>query len=149
MSRQSKAGWWWNIPIVLLIGILVPLGIRSVITDDNRYGWGTFSKQVVYRIEYYRVYDDGRIERYRPGRELKGKARKRLERFGNTRNSIGALKSWVNNYLEYLYENRRGKNIRTVRADIFYAINKNRNMGRDTNSNKLTIEYPAEEQGSN
>ena len=149
MGSPVKVKWWWNIPIILLIGILISLGIRSIVTDDNRYGWGTFSKQVVYKIEYYWVYDDGRVQRYHPGKELKGKAKRELKRFGITRYSIGALKSWVNNYLEYLYENERGKNIKTVRAFIFYTINKKKYISGDKNSNKLTIEYPAEKLGSN
>lgn len=136
-------------PIVLLIGILVPLGIRSVITDDNRYGWGTFSKQVVYKVEYYWIYDSGEEKIYQPGNELRGKAKKKLYKLGNTRNSLGALKSWVNNYLNFLYENKPQDDIKTVRAKILYTINKNRKIKPSGTSQKLTLEYPVHHSRNN
>ena len=149
MSTPAKVKWWWNIPIILLIGILVPLGVRSVVTDDNRYGWGTFSKQIVYEVEYYIVYDDGEIEKYLPGNELKGIARVKLNKFGNTRYSAGAMKSWVNNYLEYLYENIHDRKIKTVRAEVLYTINQSRRIIPTVHNRKITLEYPPDTLGSN
>ena len=142
MEDRIRAKWWWNIPIILVIGILVSLGIRSVITDDNRFGWGTFSKQVVYKIDYSWVYKNGKSTRYEPGKELKGTARKNLSKQGNTRYSLGALKSWVNNYLKYLYENRPAANIKSVRAEILYTINTSRRFGPDSSSSMMILEYP-------
>ena len=149
MSTPAKVKWWWNIPIILLIGILVSLGVRSVVTDDNRYGWGTFSKQVVYIVEYYFVYDDGKIEKYLPGKELKGIAGRKLNKFGNTRYSTGAMESWVNNYLKYLYENEQDRKIKSVRAEILYTINESRRIRPSPQSNKITLEYPPQTSGTN
>jgi len=143
MSDPVKVKWWWNIPIILILGTLVFLGIRSVVTDDNRYGWGTFSKQIVYKIDYYWVYDDGRSEKYYPGKELRGTATGKLKSFGNTRYSTGAVKSWVGNYLRYLYENKPGEDIKSVRAHILYTVNKSRKIKPASNSPKLSLEYPA------
>ena len=149
MSGKVKAKWWWNVPIILLLGILIFLGVRSVVTDDNRYGWGTFSKQVVYRVEYYWVYDDGRVQRYIPGEELIGIASIRLQRRSNTRYSVGALKSWVNNYLKYLYENKSQNQVKSVKAEILYTINKNRKIKPTEKDKKLTIIYPVHKSSVN
>ena len=149
MSGKVKAKWWWNVPIILLLGILIFLGIRSIVTDDNRYGWGTFSKQVVYRVEYYWVYDDGRVQRYIPGEELIGIASIRLQRRSNTRYSVGALKSWVNNYLKYLYENKSQNQVKSVKAEILYTINKNRKIKPTEKDKKLTIIYPVHKSSVN
>ena len=44
--------WYYHIPIVLLLGGLGALGIRSLVLDDARYGWGTFCKQICYEVDY-------------------------------------------------------------------------------------------------
>jgi len=144
MENVSKIKWWWNIPIILLIGILVPLGVRSFITDDNRYGWGTFSKQVVFNINYYWIMENGDKIRYRPGKELSGRVRNKIKRNGTTRYSSGALISWVNNYTRYVYLQRsRGTEAESINAEILYKINSNNFSQIDGKKvNKVIIKYP-------
>lgn len=143
MESETKVRWWWNLPIILLIGVLVPLGVRSLITDDNRYGWGTFSKQVVFRVNYYWLTEDGDKIMYNPGRELSGKVRNKLKRSGSTRYSTGALKSWVNNYTRYTYLNKRpNPDFKSFRAEIYYKINSLQGFHFREGSNELIIEYP-------
>jgi len=144
MEEKQKTKWWWNIPIILLIGILVPLGVRSVVTDDNRYGWGTFSKQVAFRVNYYWINENGEETRYRPGKELSGKVRKKLKKGGSTRYSEGALKSWINNYARYMYMNNKTRDkIRSFRAKVYYKINTRSVKGRDRDkADVIVIEYP-------
>ena len=145
MENKQNIKWWWNIPIILLIGILVSLGIRSIVTDDNRFGWGTFSKQTSFSINYYWVGKDGKRQRYLPGKELNGKARKKLKRRGSTRYSVGALESWVNNYVRYMYLNNKvNENTGSFLAVVRYRINSTRVPGKRSNDAKqILIEYPS------
>ena len=144
MEKKNNIKWWWNIPIILLIGILVPLGIRSIATDDNRYGWGTFSKQTSFRVNYYWVKNNGKKISYRPGKELSGKVRKKLARRGSTRYSKGALESWINNYTRYIYLNKpHSEDFVSFRAEIKYKINSTQSTLSDQGSeNLMVIEYP-------
>ena len=147
MENKQNIKWWWNIPIILLIGILVPLGIRSIVTDDNRFGWGTFSKQTSFSINYYWVGKNGERIRYIPGKELSGKARKKLKRRGSTRYSVGALESWVNNYVRYMYVNeRKNEDSAYFLAVVRYRINSARLPGSQGGAvNQLLIKYPVNE----
>jgi len=144
MEEKQKMKWWWNIPIILLIGILVSLGVRSVVTDDNRYGWGTFSKQVAFRVNYYWINENGEEIRYRPGKELSGKSRRKLKKGGSTRYSDGALKSWIKNYARFMYmKNKPRDEIRSFRAEVFYKINSLSVTSRDSDkADVIVIEYP-------
>ncbi len=105
--------WYWNIPIVLLVGILGSLGVRGLVLDDARYSWGTFCKQITYRIEYrwIRRRTDGKLEATPHSNydELRGDAKKHLagnSKYLNTRYSLGAVESWMAAYVRYMYENR-------------------------------------------
>jgi len=144
MKEKKKIKWWWNIPIILMIVILVSLGIRSIVTADNRYGWGTFSKQVAYKVNYYWINKNGKEKRYRPGKELSGKVRKKLIKGGSTRYSDGALKSWINNYARYMYQNNNSQgDIQSFRAELFYKINSKSIKNWDREKDGLVvIEYP-------
>jgi len=144
MEKKQKINWWWNIPIFLLIGILVPLGVRSVVTDDNRYGWGTFSKQVAFNINYYWVNENGKKQRYTPGKELSGKVRKKLKKRGSTRYSDGALKSWVRNYTEFMYLNKKkDKSMSSFRAEVTYRVNsRSTTKPGSSKADIIVIEYP-------
>ena len=145
MENKQNIKWWWNIPIILLVGILVSLGIRSIVTDDNRFGWGTFSKQTSFSINYYWVGKDGKRQRYLPGKEINGKVRKKLKRRGSTRYSVGALESWVNNYVRYMYLNNKvSEDTGSFLAVVRYRINSTNVPGKgNTNVNQILIEYPS------
>lgn len=144
MEQKQRIRWWWNIPIIFLIGILIPLGVRSVVTDDNRYGWGTFSKQVAFRVNYYWVSGEGKKIKYRPGKELSGKVRKKLKRSGTTRYSDGALRSWIRNYADYMYKNQNtGGEMKAFRAELLYRINSGHYFSKGSEgTNFIVIEYP-------
>lgn len=112
-EASSSPRWYWNLPILLLFGILVPLCTRGLIADDGRYSWGTFSKQIVY-LTHYRWILRGRdgdvyyVNHSHEG-ELRGDARTHLggaPRVRNTRYSLGAVKSWLTGYCRYMYDER-------------------------------------------
>ncbi len=144
MEKKQNIKWWWNIPIILLIGLLVPLGIRSIVTDDNRFGWGTFSKQTTFNIKYYWITENEKKLRYKPGKELSGRVRRKIARRGSTRYSSGALESWVNNYTRFIYLNMpHGEDIKSFRAEVRYKINSIYTPGiEQSNKNLMVIEYP-------
>lgn len=126
ISQQSYTNikWYYNIPIVLVFVLLIMLGVRSKITDDNRYGWGTFSKQANYVILYSYTTKDGIKHNYIPGDELKGEANL-IRRIGSTRYSIGLIEHAASNYLKYLFDNKNPENnIKSINAEIYYVVNK-------------------------
>lgn len=125
-QKYSDIKWYWNIPIVIMLTLLLSLGIRSLITDDNRYGWGTFLKQANYVIKYSYIKKDGSTHEYKPGNELIGLANQ-IRHIGSTRYSTGFIKHSVENYLKYLYRNKNDEEIKTFRAELYYVINKNFN----------------------
>jgi len=147
MKNETKVKWWWNLPVFFMIVLFVSLGIRSIVTDDNRYGWGTFSKQVVYEVDYFWVLDNGKRIRYFPGDELLKGSVEKLNSHGNTRYSIGAVKSWVNNYISYVYLNKKpGPEVTSFIAEVEYVINISRRKKwytmEDDKIHKIVIEYP-------
>lgn len=158
-QQQIQPRWYWNVPIVLLIGTLVSLGVRGRILDDARYSWGTFCKQVTYEVDYRWVMrdPDGSVwttKHWHDG-ELLGEALVHLEGTPqrlNTRYSLGAVKSWLSAYTHYMYENRekfipsppdattpRSKVVGFT-AEMWYRINESRRL-RDKDFQRL------EEQG--
>jgi hypothetical protein len=110
-NETTQPRWYWNVPILLLVGILVSLGIRGLIKDDARYSWGTFCKQVIYEVDYRWVMRDPdgtewTIKHEHEG-ELRGEAKTHLEGLPkqlNTRYSLGAVKSWIAAYTRYMFE---------------------------------------------
>lgn len=142
LKISADIKWYWNIALVLLIVILCSLGIRSIITDDNRYGWGTYSKQVNYVIKYYYIKSDGTKFQYVPGNELIGDGNN-IRYLGNTRYSLGYIKNTVHNYLEYLYGKSKNSEISYYEADIYYVINKNPMKSFDEDDAlKTVIKFP-------
>ena len=147
LENETKAKWWWNIPIIFMILLFISLGIRSIITKDNRYGWGTFSQQIVYEVDYFWVLKSGERIRYIPGGELFYESKSKLDSHGNTRYSIGAVKSWVNNYVKYVYLNKKpGPEVISFMAEVEYAKNVSRRQKwytiEDDKIHKIVFEYP-------
>jgi len=94
---------------------------------------------------------NGEETRYRPGKELSGKVRKKLKKSGSTRYSDGALKSWINNYARYMYMNNKPRDeIRSFRAEVEYVINISRRMPwstiEDDKIHKIVFKYPKKEE---
>jgi hypothetical protein len=145
-QETSRPRWYWNVPIFVLIGILVPLGVRGLVTDDARYSWGTFCKQATYEIEYrWEMRDpDGSIviSKHWHDDELRGEAKKHLagSKRLNTRYSVGAVKSWTTAYTKYMYEHRdqlmtpaeggneRQSEVVRFTAEVFYRVNVSRKL---------------------
>ncbi len=129
-----------HLVVLLFVGALFGFGVRSLVTADSRFGWGMFSRNLAYMIEYAWVYEDGSRTRHVPGDELQGKATQLAPRRGqsvfhhgdrrsrNTRYGLGTVRSWIRSYLAYLYqdEERRPAEAVAIEARLHYAINQRR-----------------------
>ncbi|MEM7480684.1 MAG: hypothetical protein AAF481_05890 [Acidobacteriota bacterium] len=130
---------------MLLLGILVPLGVRSLVTDDSRYGWGTFGRQTIYTLTYLWEFEDGRREIYEPGDELRDDARKLLDspRQRNTRYGPGAIPIWIRAYGRYMWE-RRPAEARAFHAVLRYEFDKSRRLELSDAAASRSFRYPEE-----
>ncbi len=138
-------GWWWNLPIILMVGILVPLGVRSQLTHDSRYGWGTFGRQTIYQMKYQWEFEDGRREIYWPGDELRQEARKHVgsSRQLNTRYGLGAILVWIQGYGRYMWEHRP-EGVRAFHVVLRYELDKTRRLRLSKSASELRFHYPTE-----
>ena len=130
---------------------LFALGVRSLVTDDGRYGWGTFMEQVNWDPLYYWVMADGSEVIHWPGDELRGEARKKIDSVkpNNTRYGFGGMKSWIEAYTRWMYKNRAayapvGSEVVGFKALIHYRYNMNRLHGGLFAREDKTIVYAPE-----
>ena len=119
-----EVGIQWKILVFVYLFILIAPVIRTRLVLDSRFGWGMFSDQLSYRIEYTLLYQDGRTEPYFPGDELRGRARRFLgNRPTQVRYGIGALRYWLRNYTRYLMENHAPDEVYAVEGILTYSRN--------------------------
>ena len=113
-----------NLVIIVWVVGLCALGVRALIAEDARYGFGMFAHKVRYEVEYFWVYDDGREEPYVPGRELKGRTQVRLTpgKSLTSHYATGAMKSWVGGYVEYMYSHHAPPASRAFKAVVVHQI---------------------------
>ena len=113
-----------NAVIILFVLAVVTLGIRSLLVNDSRYGWGMFASQTDYMVSYIIHYKD-RTDTYHTGAELRGLARIKLSpgRRSLTRYGIGTLRSWLGNYTCYIYKNNKTEGVLFAEARVIYTIN--------------------------
>ncbi len=107
-----------QVVVVVFITLLTGLGVRSVCTQDARFGWGMFVHKTEYEISYYR-FEGEQAVKFRPLKGLKGEVARRLTKSSYTWYGIGAVRSWVQAYLNYLSQNEDG----VFEAEIQYRIN--------------------------
>lgn len=111
---------------VSFVVTLLSLGVRSLVTQDTRFGWGMFSHQTSFVITYDWVFPDGSHKQILdtrtdlPGRQsiISG------GRFHTTRYGVGAVRLWVNSYLIYLYERRLPETATSVQANFTFLIDR-------------------------
>jgi len=113
--------------------------VRSLVTNDTRFGWGMFSSQVQYVVSYDWVLADGNVVTYIPGTELKGRTRGRLLPGSHTTNyAYGAAASWVKGYARYMYRHNA-----PLEAIAFQAIMLHR-TNKEGGYKETIIRYPSE-----
>ncbi len=124
--------------VLSYLGILIGLGIRSLVLDDARFGWGMFSSQANYRVEYYWIDEEGHRTPHRTGEELRrGEPEQVASRVPHlTRYGIGAVRGWVQSYLRFLYDQKRPEGMRQICAEMEYRIN------LSGANQTLTLTYP-------
>ena len=124
MQQLTVVAW-----IVLWSG----LGLRSWWRDDSRFGWGMLGRNIEYLIVYHWIDETGRRIQYFPGEELRDKAEqlrprrplsRDVSRTDLTRYGVGTLRSWINDYQQFLFDDRRPPTATHIEATLYYAINR-------------------------
>ena len=143
-TEQCRGPWWGHAAVILLLGTLLLLGIRSQITKDSRYGWGTFGRQTIYLMTYEWEFEDGRREVYKPGDELRDDAYKLMssKRQRNTRYGPGAIPIWIRAYSKYMWE-RRPEGAVAFHTTMVYEYDKSRRKELSPDAPVKTYRYPA------
>jgi len=127
-----------NIVIVGFVGLLGALGVRTLILEDSRFGFGMFPNQCDYEVEYDWVLADGRIMSYQTGTELRGKMKYLVDsRPHSTRRGVGTVRAWVREYVKYVYDRSDPQPGTRFRAWLTYSINQRE-------SETQTLYYPAQ-----
>jgi hypothetical protein len=120
---------WRQIVVLGFVCALVALGVRTLVHDDARFGWGMFAHNVAYTVHYEWVLRGGGAVAYVPGDELRGRASRLTLRSGTPwvprimLYGQGTLRSWVQAYLRHLFDTRRPDDAVAVRARIRTAVN--------------------------
>lgn len=112
-----------------MVGFLVFLagmGIRSIVLQDSRFGWGMFMHQVNYNVTYTWVYEDGFLHPHVPGSELRGRTWHKLSpgTWHSTWYATGAMRAWISGYVKYMFHNHAPPGAIALRADVVYRHNK-------------------------
>lgn len=126
MKRPTLApGFLPNAIVIAFVTMLASLGIRSLILEDARLGWGMFGYQTNYTVSYEWILRDGST-RKQPGRDLAGRTLKYLDDTlpHRTRYGRGAIRGWMRSYLEYMHEHYLPPDAVGIRAVVSYRINK-------------------------
>lgn len=129
-----------SIIAIALIVLMLVLGVRSIVAEDARFGFRTFSVNIQYEIDYHwRLVDGGRT-RYVPGDDLKGIAWDYLRRGAHATNyDIGAVREWVCAYAAHVYREHAFDGVEAFEATVAYREN---GVGV---GDVVVFRYPAEE----
>jgi len=123
--KETVMAWSLNAVVVAFLGLLVGLGIRSLVLEDARLGWGMFAYQTNYSVSYEWVLADG-TTRKQAARDLAGRTLKYLDDkvAHRTRYGRGAIRCWMRSYLDYLCATYLPADAVGARAVVTYRINK-------------------------
>lgn len=104
------------------------LAAWSFTTGDSRFGWGMFSRNTEYGIQYRWILEDGSQVRFQPGKELRSGSRKihtprrHRSRRRNTRYGLTTLRTWIAGYIEWMYQNKRHEGAAAIEATVLYRV---------------------------
>jgi len=124
-----RAGWLRQVVVVAFLAGMLALCVRSLVTDDARFGWGMFGTNVAYTVHYEWQLADGSRVTYRPGNELAGIAM-RLAQAPEApwlprtfAHGSGALRAWIRAYQAYLFDTRRPPDAVAIEARLRSSAN--------------------------
>jgi len=114
-----------NAVVLGFLALQLGLGLRSLLLEDARLGWGMFCYQTNYTVAYEWVLADGTTLPF-PARDLGGRSLKYLadDYAHRTRYGRGAIRGWMESYLGYLLARYRPGAAVGARAVVTYRINK-------------------------
>lgn len=128
MSSSRSIALLKNLAVITFVVGLPAFGVRSVATQDSRFGWGMFHQHTEFLIHYEWAYPDGSHQGVAntaadlPARQsiISG------DRTHTTRYGVGALRRWIGSHPEHLYKQRKPEGAEAVRARLVYVINQER-----------------------
>lgn len=114
-----------NTVVVAFLALQLTLCVRSLALEDARLGWGMFGYQTDYTVSYEWILADG-TSRRQPARDLAGRTLKYCGDTAShrTRYGRGAIRGWLDSYVQYLYAQRLPEDAVGVRAVVTYRLNK-------------------------
>lgn len=128
-----------NVVIVVFLVGAISLGVRSLLTQDSRFGWGMFSHHTSYSLTYSWVMADGSLVEFDADEDLEERQTIIDSGSHSTRYGVGAVRAWIRSYLDHKYEHRP-EGVVAVQAQMDYRINDGalrtetlRHPGRDSN----------------
>jgi hypothetical protein len=116
----------WTVLILAWLCFYVFLGVRTLALDDARYGWGMFSKQIDYWIDFYWITESGESIPMKVRSDFKGEARNFIDggRHVRTRYGSGMIRHAVTSYLDYRLDRAdRPAGSAGAGARIEYSVN--------------------------
>ena len=123
--------------VIGFLGVFVTLGVRTLVAQDARLGWGMFTYQINYQLSYEWVLEDG-TTRPQQAIDLDGKVRSYIgdSRSRRTRYGRGALRSWLRCYCRHMHRERRPADAIAFRAVASYTVNHGEPQ-------EMIVEYPS------
>ncbi len=110
-----------HVVVVAFVGLLAFGGARGAVLGDLRFSWGMFAYEVTSHVAYAFVLDDGTEVPYRPGGELRSRGKRIAPGTRTSGYGIGALRSWIRAYLEWLWRHRRPPDARAVKCTLTWT----------------------------
>lgn len=124
-SKKTKLAYLGkNFLVLAFLVFLIGLGLRSLILQDARGGWGMFGHFIQYKVKYEWVLMDGETLPFHTAGRLAKKASKYVgdDKRHKTVYNIYHMRSAVRAYVKYLYETVRPGNAVAMRAHLSFAV---------------------------
>lgn len=133
--------WYYHVFVALFVVFFVGVSLVQFARKDTRFGWGMFSHETRYTIEYgWNINGQERI--FLPQGELRGRTREMIMANTplSTRYGLGALRTWVRGYVKYMYTEATPSQGAFFYADIAYEVNRNENIVHERIAYPLSLE---------
>ena len=152
-SNEPRGAWWRQLTVFAFLFLVAGIGVRSLVCNDSRFGFGMFGEHMEYLIVYHWIDEHGHRRQYFPGDELRDKSTHLRPRRGEsafeiagradeTRYGTGAVRCWIDSYLDYLYEHSRPNDAVAIEAKLYYSINEHLVVGEPITFQEEGMSFP-------
>lgn len=131
-GRPAAVHPLWHLVPAVFVGGLLFLGVRSLVVDDARFGWGMFKEYIFVDVDYAWVMRDGTLRPHWPGAEARGLAYRvdgqpgRIHGYGR-----GGMHRWIGGYLSWRARRDPPPGAVALRAVAEWKVNRSGPSGRD------------------